>query len=198
MKYDQVKFVIPKPTYQILYKKAKFEFQKEKGWHWLQKLCIKILAKIGAFSQEEILLTENVVVDCGSFRDNIQKQLAEAAMRFDFEPSTLVIGSKTYHDFMKETYKDGIFFDFGIELKAYRGGIPILFGLDVLVVPWMEGMIVMPNTLLKKHGGFIIQDLSHKNSELVREKEALNARIKHLEERLTILDDDFPYEHDSI
>ena len=122
--------------------KDTFEFRKDVSWHWLQKLCIFVLRKLGAFSIAESVTMERHTIDGDTFIHRLFKQ-QDILMQFNRKPTTLLIGAEDYAIMMNEVAATQAF-QFGAEY-GHSGKI---MGLKVKVIPWMRGYVVMPEGVL--------------------------------------------------
>jgi hypothetical protein len=124
--------------------KESFEFRKDRPAHWLQKLCIWTLRKLGAFHHGEVVTFERHVIGKNGrrFMDRLFEQMHNLLDAFDREPSRLLIGAEDYAELMQEATREYFTFD----AEYMRGGrYPKVCGLHVEVIPWMRGVLVMPN-----------------------------------------------------
>lgn len=124
--------------------KEAFEFREDRSFHWLQRLCIWTLRKIGAFACTEFVTYERHVIGKNGrrFMDRLFDQMHNLQDSFDREPKRLLIGAEDYAELMKEATTE--YFSFDAEhMRGIR--YPKVCGLTVEVIPWMRGVLVMPN-----------------------------------------------------
>jgi hypothetical protein len=125
--------------------KEAFEFREDRPAHWLQKLCVWTLRKLGAFHHSEVVTIERHVIGKNGrrFIDRLFEQMRNLRDAFDREPSRLLIGADDYAELMQEATREYFSFD----AEYMRGGRhPKVCGLRVEVIPWMRGVLVMPNS----------------------------------------------------
>ena len=139
----KVEFVALKQTKETLELKDKFELRTDMPMVWLQKICFFILKKLKAFSQKETIKYDRVVINTGSFMDQIFEQRHELLKSFNFEPDRLLIGSEDYAELMKEQVLN-YQYQFDTSYMAYRNGVKTVCGLTVEIIPYMRGILVMP------------------------------------------------------
>lgn len=136
-----------------------FAYRYQPGWYgWerrgLQKLCFWILRKIGAFYVEPVKETAVTYyrIDGRSFMDKIINQMHVLDGFWEMRPKRLLIGLGDYRKLM---FSDEAFsgpegkpwerFQFQGEYWARnKSGHPEICGLTVDVIPWMKGILVMP------------------------------------------------------
>ncbi len=114
-------------------------------WARLQKLAQWFLIKTKAsqpFVDEQVKV-ERHYVDGDRFMERLLKQ-RESHFEWGREPKTLLIGSKDYAELMNEVMTNH-HFSFTSDLHMGRDGKRMVVGLEVQVIPWMEGIVVMPS-----------------------------------------------------
>jgi len=148
-----------------------FEFRKDRGWRWLQRLCFWVLKKIGAHRH---ITVEKV--SYGPF-DNAQIggrvfEIVESTIgwrNFDASEWMLVMGRDAYRELVNDRE---LFHAFGfIKTLEVRHGPsnPVgpyfdyvrgqVYGIDIMVVPWVNGMALVPNMSLAYSGrGYHVAD----------------------------------------
>jgi hypothetical protein len=117
-----------------------FQFRNDRPAHLLQKFCIFVLQKLGAFYIGETITIERHTLDGRTFIDRLFKQ-QECIMRFfNKRPTKLLIGAEDYAELMHETIATQMF-----SFKAEYGYGNEILGMTIHVIPWMRGCLVMPN-----------------------------------------------------
>jgi len=121
-----------------------FEFRKDKKYHWLQKLCCKIMKKIGAHYMMPYTTIKRTTIDTQDLLNQINLQHKEVFKSFNMRPTRLVIGVEDFQDLMGVTDVERYMtFDTQYSGSDSQGNRKI-FGLNVAIVPWMKGMVVLP------------------------------------------------------
>lgn len=114
-----------------------FQFRKDKKWHWLQRVCIYLLTKIGAFRQYDEERIEHVTFDDLPFIENILRHKWNVEDVFDIELDRIIIGGKDFEKLLASP-----------DIKQYfqfqAGKQSRFLDLAVEVVPWMNGIVVLP------------------------------------------------------
>lgn len=116
-----------------------FQLRTDRSLPWLQKICIFVLRKLGAFYRGQTLTVERHPIDAKSFMERIVRQRAELEVLFYRQPTQLLIGAEDYAELMDELVAATRLFSF----KADYNVANQVFGLTVKVVPWMRGVLVM-------------------------------------------------------
>jgi hypothetical protein len=115
-----------------------FKLNKERRAVWLQKLCFFILRKLGCAWYEPITEYHAVDFKTRSFVERLRAQHRELYDYVHRNGQRLIIGSADF-DRLMETKTDGYFL-----FKIGADGKWSVFSLTVEVVPWMQGMVVLP------------------------------------------------------
>ena len=141
-----------------------FEFRKDRGWHWLQRLCFWALKKVGAYRHITI-----EKVSYGPFTNDAIGQrifeLVESTLGWrDFNDSEwmIVMGRDAYREMVNDRE---LFHAFGFvkPLEVRHGPAnPVgryfdyvrgeVHGIDIAVVPWINGMALVPKMSLDYSG----------------------------------------------
>lgn len=124
-----------------------FSYQPDKRHKWLQRLCIKVLRKLKCQYYEDHITYKTLTVDSEKFMDKLFEQ-RECLLEWDRLPQTLFIGNSTYYELMNVVKKDqSLHAEFTFAAAYHVGGKtirPQIMGLEVRVVPWMQGMLAVP------------------------------------------------------
>ena len=122
-----------------------FQFRKDRPARWLQKACFFVLRKLRAHYLEKTISIERHAIDASTFIDRLFKQMDGIQGSFNRTPAKLLIGAEDYANLMHEMVATQPF-SFSAEY-GYRREI---LGLEVQVIPWMRGCLVMPEPDSKK------------------------------------------------
>ncbi len=93
--------------------KDAFEFREDRPAHWLQRLCLWTLRKLGAFSHREVLTIERHLIGKNGkrFMDRLFEQMRNLQDGFNREPDRLLIGADDYAELMQEATREHFHFD---------------------------------------------------------------------------------------
>lgn len=122
---------------------------------WLQRKAWAYLGQQGALKHyfRPDVSYHRYVVDPQAFAKAIYTQKRELHDHWMHTARTLLIGSEDYADLMcSPEFVQHASAAFSFQVDAYRSNQdergkwrePTMFGLEVHVVPWMRGMVVMP------------------------------------------------------
>lgn len=136
-----VEFVATKSITTMVPMFDAFEFKPKGRAQWLQRLAWRFLTWRRAMDQayEPTVTVTRHLIDADKFMDRILKQKRALFDGFRKEGQRLVIGSEDYFELMSEPAIHHHF-----NFKAEVGMRGRLMCLDVEVVPWMRGAVVMP------------------------------------------------------
>ncbi len=140
---QRIEFIETTESSQIIVLPDRFSFRSDKGHKWIQKVCIWALKKIGAYAQEDRITYTRHVIEPESFMENLWTQHGELCRRFGKGGARLLIGS---HDFAELMASPEIGRDMMFHAEYYRAdnGGKRICGLQVEIIPWMRGILVMP------------------------------------------------------
>jgi len=156
MKESNVSFAMTRATVSQIYSPTKFQFRVELGWLWMQKLCFWILRKIGAQAIEFDTKISRLDIQYKTLIEAINKQRAELFTQYALEGKYLLMGAQDYAELMVDPTLINHMISFSIPDAVYREertanrstfGVDtsyVIMNLNVVIVPWMKGMIVMP------------------------------------------------------
>lgn len=126
--------------------KNRFAYRPERGYAWLQRACIWILRKLGCNAVGEELKVTRQLIRQDNVADALMQQ-SEVARHIFRDPDRIhrvLMGPDQYQEIMKELWSAG-YLTFRGNATGGINGRPVVFGLEVTVVPWMHGLLVMPD-----------------------------------------------------
>lgn len=141
MKYiREVDFVTLRTTTKLRAVPDAYMLRKDRPAQWLQRACLFILRKLGATAQTETTEVRRVRLDGEKFIARLFQQKEELFHQFGYEPCKLLIGGEDYEELMgtPEVYQ---LMRFAAPFRTWNR----VADLDVIVVPWMRGMVVIPD-----------------------------------------------------
>lgn len=127
-----------------------FQFRDDRPHSWLQKLCIRILRKLGYYALKTIEVeTKRIDRNIDPIIEYLSRQriaVFDILDRYEDEPLHVLIGSKEWHEVCRQTELHSQYFSYAGELSVCGGrfGRGQLIGMTVHVIPWMTGAIVVP------------------------------------------------------
>lgn len=142
-----IQFVQTRETITPFLNTDAFQFRKDLKHHWLQKAAIWILKKLRCYYFDYKSEFTTVAVDPDNFMEKLFQQ-HEALLDLDRRPKTLLIGGEDFRKLMSSP-EICRYMSFEGRYKYLRW----IETLEVHVIPWMSGMIVMP-------GKYVVNDRS--------------------------------------
>lgn len=144
MKDDHViEFVTSQEIRRTMIDRESFTLRYDRRHVWLQKACFYVLRKLGAFRPVERVETVRVAFNGRTLMETIYKQRADVARLLGWEPKKLLMGSEDFAQLMKVTPVHERF-DFEVEYHIRTGETTKIMGLEVQIIPWMRGILVVP------------------------------------------------------
>ena len=122
-----------------------YKLNEARGWVPIQRLCFWLLKKIGANSIHETETVYRAPLDGLGLVEKIFKQRSALADEFNMRPDLLLIGAKDYQELM-----GGDPFREAVQFGGSYGFNGQIMGLRIVVIPWMEGAIVMRDSDLSR------------------------------------------------
>lgn len=118
----------------------RFSFRKDRPYKWLQRICFSVLAKIGCSAMDETVRVERHVIDGDDFMGCLLKQNSTLHEFLGDRPTRLLMGAEDYAEVMNEKHPANVEFRF----QSRYGKDGQLYGMSIIVIPWMRGLLVMP------------------------------------------------------
>jgi hypothetical protein len=121
-----------------------FEVRKDFRWNWQATLASWLIRKIGVNARDRKIEVKRALIEPAKIVDAIFKQKI-AHIDEHREPKRLLIGSDDFSELMQTIhFSDAVTIGCEYYRGDGRGGRQVL-GLDVEVIPWMRGALVMPS-----------------------------------------------------
>lgn len=134
-----VEFVQTRDMRITYFKKDAFVFRADRPCKWLQRLCCWIMGKLQAYDKGETITYVRNTIDTQTFMERLFKQQDHLMGYFNRRPTRLLIGAEDFAEMMGcEQMRQQLNFR-----AEYNHGREIM-GLQVEVIPWMRGILVMP------------------------------------------------------
>lgn len=122
-----------------------FQYRSDRSYKWLQKLCFWILRKLKAFHQEDRATYITIEIDTEKFIKRLFQQRESIARCLSLDTTHLLIGHDDFVELMEETK---YYSSFSFVTKYGYG--QQLFGLKVIVVPWMQGFVLLTKDIMEQ------------------------------------------------
>lgn len=114
-----------------------YEYRPERGWRWLQYICLFLLNRIGAFYCQRRSVANRHVLHCQTMMERLYKQHREVLQSVGRAPTRLIIGSDDYKELMRDT----------VAVTGYinlSGATTEVMGMKIEIVPWISGVVALP------------------------------------------------------
>ena len=142
--YNEIEVHEVTQNYQSWTDKTKFAPDKTRGWWWLQKFCFYVLTKLECYASivsatyqtKKIVLSDDIL-------NEVRKQITQIR-RYGQEEDFIIMGNPEYANMMSDFHKDP--YSFTIRTDPYHPVHRSLFGLEVHVIPWIRGIVVVPKS----------------------------------------------------
>lgn len=123
---------LPKQTdYTLAY-----QVRKDKPLVWLQRVCCWVMDKVGAYAQDRSISYDYKVVDISNLVEGIYTQVGLLDQNYHKQATRVLMGSE---DFTQLCNAPEARYHLTVYASDRRFG-----GLTVTVIPWMKGILVMP------------------------------------------------------
>ena len=119
--------------------KSTYEFRKDRGLHFLQRSCFWLLSKMGCNAiGEKVAVTRHTFM-IEDFMEALHRQNVGIIEQYNINGTRLLIGNDAFMELTgSEEARQMINFT-----GEYGSGREIM-GMKITVIPWMEGMLVVP------------------------------------------------------
>lgn len=135
-----IRVIEPKYTHNMVTLKHAYEFRRDLRYRWVQKICFWVLQKIGAYCQEDTVDVTYHDINTTDVLERLYRNIDIAYEYNHVDPEHIIMGSQDFHELMGIPGSHSHF-----QFDAQYGRSKRLLGIRVHVVPWIRGMIVVPN-----------------------------------------------------
>lgn len=115
-----------------------YMFRRDRPAHWLQRICLWILAKLNCTGGLESVktMTRRIPVQGQPF-ELILRSITEMDLTHHFKPAHIYIGAEDFDVLLgsADPIKSAL---------SFRCEDPTLFGVKFTIIPWMRGTLVVP------------------------------------------------------
>lgn len=138
----EVKFIHTHESLHWVILEDAWSLRTDFRWKWMARAARWLIRKIGVNARDPVVEVQRLLIDPPKI---MQKILEQRAAMFDMgrEPRRLLIGS---HDFAEMMQQPEIRDCLTIDAEYFKGGRDgrRVFDLQIEVIPWMRGCLVMP------------------------------------------------------
>ena len=125
-----------------------YEYSPNKRLKWLQRTCFWILNKLHCNHIDRVVAYKAQRVDTDRFMHQLLEAKADFIRRLEDNPSTVLMGAEQYDDLIKADDRLTQPLGFTSQYDYHDGHTLKIMGLKVIVIPWMDGMVLVPNSYL--------------------------------------------------
>lgn len=121
--------------------------------NWISDICYRILDWLGDhITEEPYLAYRTAVIDTDTVADFVAKSVSEMMNHYHRKPAIVLLGEQEFRELTQnQSWID--FWSFPLDLIYGREmilfGMPVRnttrMGLKVVVIPWMNGIVVLPS-----------------------------------------------------
>lgn len=127
----------------------KYQYDPKGRWPWLQRACFWVLKKLGAFASFSEEHIQRVDIDLDKLVEAVMRNRADVEMLYRKRAKYLVVGADKFYELSVSVQPHYMTFTVPHQFNARVGynnrPMPQMFaGLQVIVVPWIDGMFVLP------------------------------------------------------
>ncbi len=148
MSYNRVKFVFYKPLPVSTLMVDAFQYKPEVGYAWLQRIIFKFLTWIKAFAIRKDLDYKEIQFDKKDLLEQLFMQKHIIHKMYYNEKPQFLIGKGEFFELINITRNKYPEFDIPISISLQdeygKNNAFNAFGVELIVIPWMEGMIILP------------------------------------------------------
>lgn len=134
---ETVQFVTCQRTDSLVRVNDAFAFNPRRGWQWLQRAALWVLQKLGCYYMEKNSSYSYHALHVPTFMERIYCQQQELRRTYGKKAVTLLMGAEDYREMMGSA-----------EVRQYveldLSGITKVQGLQLKIIPWMRGVVVLP------------------------------------------------------
>lgn len=149
-RHQYIETMLPSRSFAALADDNAFELRTDRGWVWLQKLCFAVLKWIGA---HRLMTVEKVTygpLDAPKLIEkvfwSIENTVGWQSRRAD--EFCLVMGAKQFQELISHREVRDCF-GWDLMVDVWTPYTKEIHGVPIAVVPWIDGLAVVPRCLLR-------------------------------------------------
>lgn len=125
------------------YSRDAYEFRADlsKRWHWLQRLAIRVLDRLGAHQRRDRIEITRILIDTDDIIKAASKQIDEI-LEDGLRPGVILMGVDQLSGGMSACRR---YLHMIAPLRIVQNGDWEVLGLPVYMVPHMDGVLVLPD-----------------------------------------------------
>jgi hypothetical protein len=139
----EVQFIKTSESLRWMILEDAWSLRQDFRWKWMERLARWLIRKIGVNARHPVVEVERIVIDPADIMTKLFQQRGEL-LKMGHDPKRLLIGSEDFAELMnrKEAH-----YHFSVGCEYFKGdgrGGRRVMDLEVEIVPWMRGILVMP------------------------------------------------------
>lgn len=139
----EIQFIKTSESLRWIVLEDAWSVRKDFRWKWMERLAQWLIRKIGFNARSPVVDVERIVIDPEDIMSKLFQQRG-ALLQMGHEPKRLLIGSV---DFAELMHRKEAHYHFSVACQYFKGdgrGGHRIMDLEVEVIPWMRGILVMP------------------------------------------------------
>lgn len=125
------------------YRRGAYEFRADlpKRWHWLQRLAIRVLEKLGANQQYSRTEVTRILIDTDDIIEAASGQIEEI-LESGLRPGVILMGWDQLQSVRADFSR---YLQMTAPVRIGQNGVMEVLGIPVYMVPHMGGVLVLPD-----------------------------------------------------
>lgn len=137
MEKQYIRYLEEMPLPQLTDYKLAFQVREDRPMVWLQQICCWVLNKLGAYSQDRSIAYKYRDVDISNLVEGIYTQVGMLDRDHHRRATRVLMGSEDFMALCNAPEARYLLTVYASDMK--------FDGLTVTVIPWMKGILVMPD-----------------------------------------------------
>lgn len=122
-----------------------FCFRQDKNFHFIQKIALKLLSKLGCTASVFDEKYSRIEIDSEDFMRSFMAQYKTVLENTHYDPKMVYMGPKDFEKFARVSWGDGVNLkEMNIPIELRNNGQKYIIGLRIIIVPWMDGVLIAP------------------------------------------------------
>ncbi len=118
-----------------------FSFNRHAKHHWLQRLCLGTLRRLGCFANKTETVTRYLEPSGDTIMKKLQEQQREVFKLLNRDATHIYMGQEDFETLVSQQTSGNHVIRVPGDVHTGRYEV---FGVEVIMVPWMRGILVAP------------------------------------------------------
>lgn len=136
-------YYVPEQTIQATEVRDAFAYRPERGWRWLQRLCLWVLRWLSCYYERKEVKMKYVTLRTDKILELV-RETKLVAWRRHLEPRYLIVGQRQFYELIHESEEEGDYTYFRASLPNMGHEHHTAYGLEIIRVPWFDGVVLLP------------------------------------------------------